>query len=256
MIANSGKTIIAFAMAGLFATSAFAQQSGIRKIQIQDPPEQAPQVAAPVPMTFEHIELRPKDEANRDEEFLAFRTQLLAAIEARDLPFLLAHIDENVKCSFGGCAGIAAFKTEWKLDTNPQESKLWGELKRVLSLGGTFKRDVFTAPWTFSEFPSEFDASKFAVVTGRSVNIRQRPRSNAAPMGKVTYLVVRDLQHEETKEIVEVIGNDSYTWQKIGLPDGSAGYVYGKFFRKPLDYRAAFKPIDDVWKLTMFVAGD
>jgi len=34
------------------------------------------------------------------------------------------------------------------------------------------------------------------------------------------------------------------------------GYVYGRYVRRPLDYRVAFNKIDGAWKLTAFVKGD
>jgi hypothetical protein len=207
------------------------------------------------PKTFPRVRLMPVDEAQRDKAFEDFRTRLLAALKTKDLAFLLAHVDQNIKNSFGGQNGIAEFRRKWKLDTKPAKSELWAELQRVVELGGTFKREVFTAPYVFAKFPEEFDAYSYGAITGRNVNIRTQPRSNAPGLGKESLTIVRMLGQGE-KEVVELIGNDAWPWRKIGLPDGTEGYVYGKFVRSPLDYRAFFKPVGDTWKLFGFMAGD
>lgn len=204
---------------------------------------------------FPDVKVRPLDEADRDAEFEAFRKELINKIKLRDIEFLVNHVADDIKFSFGGGHGKADFIKQWELDTKPRRTALWNELLAVLELGGAFHRAEFTAPYVFMLFPSQFDGYKYGAITGRNVNIREQPRSTSRSIGKESYTVVRLLPNEE-KEVVEVIGNESHPWVKIGLPAGEIGYVYGKYVRSPIDYRATFRPIDGTWKMVSFLAGD
>lgn len=205
---------------------------------------------------FEHVAFRPIDEARRDKDFTEFRVHLVAAVETKDLHFLVSHLAEDVKTGGGQVEGIAAFRQMWRLDSNPDASPIWGELKGILKFGGTFQRDVFTAPYVATRFPSQFDPYRYGVITGANVNVREGPGSTARRVSKVTYTVVRIIRDLKDKRFEEYIGGESHPWQKIGLPSGEIAYVYGKYLRTALDYRASFKPSGSKWKMIALVSGE
>ena len=65
-------------------------------------------------------------------------------------------VHPTVKVAFDGSDGIEAFK-ESHLN-NPKED-FWTEFGQILSLGGRFRTpDSFDAPYTFSDWPDDFDA--------------------------------------------------------------------------------------------------
>ena len=102
--------------------------------------------------------LNPIDEGRSDASFIEFRTNLLAAIERKDLDYVLSQCHEDVMVSFGSEGGVADFRSMW-FDGDPEDSEFWQTMKKILDLGGTwFSEDpvTFAAPYVFSTFPDEF----------------------------------------------------------------------------------------------------
>lgn len=198
-----------------------------------------------VPMKLTEI-----DEAGRDEEFQSFRERLISAIKLKDVSLLMNYVGENIDLG-GGQSGPDAFRRMWNLDSGPAESEIWSALYRVLELGGVFRREVFTAPYVYAKWPEEYPMDEFAVVTGRHVNLREEARSNSAPKGKLTYDIVK-LANDDEPRVMEIIGNESYFWEKIILPNGETAYVYGKYLARPDGYFAQFRPTGDGWKMITF----
>jgi hypothetical protein len=96
--------------------------------------------------------LHPVDEAARDASLFILRARLLEAVQQRDTAFILSCLSPDIFNSFGGNAGVAGFKEEWKPDQ--PNSKLWPTLATVLALGGSFQNEkTFAAPYTYSRFP-------------------------------------------------------------------------------------------------------
>jgi hypothetical protein len=207
---------------------------------------------------FPSIEVRPVDEAEKDPSFVEFRKRLTEAIEKRDVDALFRALDDKVQCSFGGDDGTDEFAEMWGLRTNPNESRVWKELGDVLRLGGRFfespEGNEFRAPYVFTDFPEELDPFEHGLVTGRNVRVRARPDSKSDVVATVSYLAVKYLESNELPS--ERVGQESYPWRRVSLPDGTAGYIWGKYVRSPIDYRAGFSKTSGAWKMTFFLAGD
>jgi hypothetical protein len=97
---------------------------------------------------------------------------------------LLDVVDPGIKNTFGDDNGVQAFSRIWELDR--ADSALWGELRRVLTLGGTFEGpDTFVAPYVFSNWPSEFDAFDHVALVGDAPRVLQpieRPLVDGRPL--------------------------------------------------------------------------
>jgi len=192
--------------------------------------------------------LKPVDEAPLDPEFLAFRTRLQAAVSNHDAAALMDVVHVEIKNGFGGDDGINAFREMWRPED--PKSELWMQLGTVLGLGGSFDEpSEFTAPYTFSKWPSGVDSFDFVAVTAAEVRLRAEPSSDAPVVGTVSYALLQlDTDFDSTRIV-------PHEWTTVKY-NGKKGYVASRFVRSPIDYRARFSRLNGTWKLTFFLAGD
>lgn len=188
--------------------------------------------------------LLPVDEAAAVSDFLSFRSQLRAAVAKRDLKVILAAMSKNVKLSFGGAEGHSDFLTIWKPES--PDSKLWEELANVLDLGGTFdSQGAFTAPYVFSQWPSEKDAFTHMAAIGTGIRVRTAPNARAPVIAFLDF------------SVVEISDDDpALDWVKVKLSPGRAGYVHVRYLRSPLEHRIRFEKQEGRWQVVFFLAGD
>lgn len=210
---------------------------------------------------FKPAKLKPVNESKKNTELRKFLQDLLKVIENKDVEGLKSYIDSNIKASFGGDDGISDFIEMWELDIKPEKSMVWQELKNAILLGGTFNKDnenAYYTPYLHTRFPSDYDAFEYAAITGNNVNIRDKPSTGGNVVTKLSYDIVKVLQYDMTaSKQREKIGDQTHDWMKIQMADGKTGYVWGKFCRSSIDYRAGFAKVrDEGWKMTFFVAGD
>src|SRR5258706_126988 len=78
--------------------------------------------------------LPPVDRCAPDPSFVAFRSQLRAAVARRDGVWLLSIAAPDIEYSFGDTPGRAGFARVWGLN-RPATSRIWRELGEVLRLG-------------------------------------------------------------------------------------------------------------------------
>lgn len=210
---------------------------------------------------FKPAKLEPINESKGNVVLRKFLKDLLKVIEKKDVKGLKTFIDPNIQASFGGDKGIDDFIEMWELDIKPQKSMVWQELKNAILLGGTFNKDnenAYYTPYLHTRFPSDYDAFEYAAITGNNVNIRDKPSTGGNVVTKLSYDIVKVLQYDMTaSKQREKIGDQTHDWMKIQMADGKTGYVWGKFCRSSIDYRAGFAKVrDEGWKMTFFVAGD
>lgn len=202
--------------------------------------------------------LLPLDQGPLNTHFTRFRTLLLQAIEEKDAAFLLDHVDASIKMSYGVENGKQDFITSWELDNRPGNSRIWDHLRELLQLGGIFMDKTlqsFTAPYTFhADVPDPYE---YYIITGTEVRIRQKPSLQGAVLGSLNYdVVLRAPYDPDETQVVETIGGESHPWIKIQFGQQDTGYVFGKFVRSPIDFRANFTHKNGKWMMTFFVAGD
>lgn len=203
------------------------------------------------PEAFPQVRVLPVDEAEQKPEFQTFRAQLLEAVRVRDLKFLLDHVDPAITYSFGEEFGINGFITHWKLKEAPEKSRLWGQLDRLLRLGGMFtdeEQSFFIAPYTFVNFPTFIAASRFAVV----VDERALVYADADPASRV----IATVSHEVVKWKFQPGPYDPEALVKVVIHTGEPGFIKRKSIRSPIDYRAGFQNQNGVWKMMFLVSGD
>lgn len=212
------------------------------------------------PPRFERFQLVPVDEAQDDPSFLTFRKELQAAIKKRDTAALLAALHPEFKSSFGGDGGIEEFVRMWGLaEADSASSKVWHELARVLEHGGAFvpvnESRVFIAPYVSARFPDEYDSFEYAAVTGENVKVRKSPSSTGEIAATVSHEIVY-VRPNRDEDKAETIGGESHPWIPVVLWNGVEGFIYGKYVRSPLGWRAGFEKQDGKWKMTFFLSGD
>jgi len=200
--------------------------------------------------------VRPVDDAKLNPSFLAFRTKLISAAERKDSQFILSILDPKIELSFGGDAGIQAFKRIWKIDS--KNSEFWAAFLQVIKNGGQFtgegatRLNLFAAPYPHTAWPDDLDGFEHSVIFGNNVNLRKEPNMNAEVVTRLSYNVVRI-----ESETVPKSGRSEYPgWRQVTTLGGLRGFVKQEFVRSPLDYRAGFERKRGVWKMIFFIAGD
>lgn len=236
------------------------QQTEIGSQQI-DETEIAQQTAESTDYVFPPAKLEPINEAKQNAELQKTLKSLLAVINNKDVDGLKTYVDANIKISFGAEYGINDFLEMWELDLKPEKSLLWQELKNAIVLGGTFdddNRNAYYTPYTFTHFPDKYDAFEYAVITGNKVNIRSEPSTKGTVVAQLSHDVVKVISYDrDFGKQMQTIGDQTHDWQKIQMADGKFGYVWGKFCRTGIDYRAGFAQVrNEGWKMTFFLAGD
>lgn len=204
--------------------------------------------------------VRPVDEAAKDASFLAFRKKLIEAAERRDANYIIGILDPNIRLSFGGDQGVADFRRMWKI--GHKDSPFWEEFLAVIKNGGAFsgegrnKMSLFTAPYTFSNWPDDIDGFEYHVIFGNRVNLREKPSMTAAVIGQLSYNIVKIDDAASVRKNTGAEGDWAYDWVKVETLGGKTGFVKGEFVRSHIDHRAGFEKKKGVWKLTFFLAGD
>lgn len=196
--------------------------------------------------------LLPSDEAVQDAELFAFRARLQAAVARHDTAAVLEVVDPDIKNTFGGDDGVAAFRRLWKLGSG-DDSRLWDELGLVLALGGSFqappqgKRDTFVAPYIFSRWPEEIDAFQHVAVLGTDVRVRAEPDLSSRVLATLSFDIV---------PLADGAVPGRGEWTAVKLRDGRTGHIASRYIRSPIAHRAFLTRKGGQWRLSLFVAGD
>ncbi len=240
-----------------------AEDSLERKAQKADPASlrqayQNYQEAREDPMPTHQIEeagkLYPVDEAPLDTAFFVFREELIDAVEEKNIFAVMEAVADDIKVGSGGENGIAAFAGAWQLESEEktQQSPLWKVLAEMLRRGGAFHKDRrrFVAPYVYATWPEEYDAFTHAAVNGAGVRLRSEPSLRSRILTMVSYDIVEFLGEEDKTETID---GKTYPWIHLKTPDGTEGYLWGKFIDRPTGYRAGFEKRDDVWKMVFLL---
>ncbi len=205
----------------------------------------------------DRTKLYPFDEAAKLPDFKAFRDTFYQAVVDKNVDYLLSRTSDHIKFSFGDDAHKEAFIKAWKLHRAPKSSQLWQELKTILELGGGFFENDskrFIAPYLFVTEKIE-DAFTEGAVLGKNVRLRAAADSGSEILESLTYDKVR-LPVTSMAPVEETINGERHPWLKAVTAEGTEGYVYGKYIRIPIDFRAIFEQQNGRWMMVAFVAGD
>lgn len=214
-----------------------------------------PDLGMPVIQSKETNKLNPVDEAPLNTDFAKFRAELLKQVAAKNADFVLKHLDENVKVSFGSDGGLEDFKSYWFTDAK-RENEFWQTFGNMLRLGGTFdddSRNSFTFPYPFATWNDNYDPFTHGVITGSGVRLRDAPNKSGAKVASLSYDIV---EFKSRSEKTETINGQTHSWLEVGTYNNQTGFVFGQFVYSAIGYRGNFQKVGDTWKLKFFIAGD
>lgn len=196
------------------------------------------------------LRMEPVDQASQDPSFAAYRDMLLQAIRTRDSNAVVNLASTDIMLSFGGDAGRGSLRRNLEGFESWQGEAYWGELQRVLELGGVFLEDgAFCSPYLACLDPpgcADCDPFETVFVTGGDVAARDAPESDARIVARLSYDVLR-------------MDADAYSgenWYPVHLPTGRKAFVSAADARMSIDYRARFEKTGGRWVMTVFIAGD
>lgn len=213
----------------------------------------APPAAAQV--SSQAHKLLPSDNAADDPSFFTFRSQLMQALQRQDTAYLFSVLADDIRNTFGGDDGIAAFKRLWGLDQpdSVAQSSVWETLLRVLSLGGRLRGDVYQAPYVSALWPEAIDPFEFVAIVGDRVTVRAAADPNAAIVALLSFDVVT---FREWKDLGPKGNVTASSWANVELGSGHTGWVRARFAYSPVGWRAYFVKRSGRWVLVQFAAGD
>ena len=216
----------------------------------------------PTALTREAGKAYPVDEAPRDPSFVAFRQDLLAAVERRDGEAIAAAVADTIHYSFGADDALKpGFLSHWRFDgQGGPPRQFWEALGDVLRGGGVWRDRPdgsagFYAPYTASA-GEVTDPYVEVIITGRGVNVRAEPTVTAPILTQLSYDIVPVPQGHLVDGDSLTIDGRAYDWTAVRLPGGAIGYVVDKYVASPIDYRASFSRRGGTWRMTSFIAGD
>ena len=178
--------------------------------------------------------LLPVDEATKDPSLVAFRTELLAAVRARDFDKIVSMTDPKIRTDFGGGGGSDALRKAL------QDADVLRDLEFLLTHGGKFVGESFWAPYVYSAWPEAHDAFEHYAVIGENVPLYDRQHGQ----------VIANLSHDIVRRASDV---DAIN---IRTADGRQGWIEPGQLYSPVGYRAGFVRVGGRWKMNALVAGD
>ncbi|MDR0469200.1 MAG: hypothetical protein LBH09_04435 [Peptococcaceae bacterium] len=204
-------------------------------------------------IVLEH-KLMPPSELNEDSEFWETYSELVDAIDKKNLLALDGFLDDDIIVSFGGKKGKLDFYEEWELNDNPELSKVWAEIERTIQLGGIFnvEEKAYVAPYIYINFPNEFDTFEHLAITNKDVHVYEKEDIDSDVIDILCYNIVKRKKW------------DSGFWTKtdqdfiqIETISGRIGYVQKQYIRSPSDYRFSIKCNNNgEWKIIYMISGD
>jgi hypothetical protein len=208
----------------------------------------------------------PRDESYTDPELATFVTKLLEAIDKRDQHFLYSALAIDVSGIRGDASGVADFKEEWNSESD--SSVVWILMKKAIELGGVFLHDTndltgkyqFVFPYVY-DMPLDIEDDYFSigVVTGKNVNLREKPNTASPIKTKLTYDVIWFLdgaQYGATTSGTNPYGETE--WYQVETYDRQyRGWVNWQYVYSPIWYRMfLYEDPRYGWKISAFLAGD
>lgn len=193
------------------------------------------------PARAQEAPLPPVDAGAKDASWVQFHKRLLAAVEQRDVKFLLSILDPKVRNSFEKPDGVKAFVEQWDLDTpaKAKDSPLWTEMRSMLRFGAapveaaTGER-LLCLPYVAVTFPPTIDPYLFAAIVVADAPVFAKPSTQAQIVATLSHQIVGvedwDLEDE---------AKSPQRWVKVVLKNGG-GYMASEHVRSAIEARACF----------------
>ncbi len=197
--------------------------------------------------------LEPIDEAINDREFLAFRTNLRAAVRTFDIEAVTAIAGNDIKLSRGGSAGRETFRQWLTIDEPGDPESYWHALERVVEFGGVFlDPDTFCTPYFACV---DLPICEVEVCDGYSEFIAITPSAPVYAQPGRDWAVIAQLDYEVVLHAPDDDPFKHFPWYRISLADGRTGWISKPDFYRPVDYHATFERRSGRWEMTEFFAG-
>ncbi len=205
-------------------------------------------IAALQASQVEPLRAPPIDQCGGDPTFVEYRQKLSTIVTRKDAAALKQLVSPDILVSFGGDGGWVELAREWKLD-QAQQSELWGELAKVLSLGCEEVGDSRIVPGNFNQLADLGDGLPPYFAVQKDAALRSLPDDNGALVMLLDNHVLIEFLDDEPDTVPE-------GWLHARLTNGQSGYVRRSAVRSVIDYRAGFEKREGRWVMTSFVAGD
>jgi len=135
-------------------------------------------------------------------------------------------------------------------------TRMWQELRDMLSLGVRHSDPDFCAPYAYITFPRELSYIDHLVITGSNVPIRAEPNATAPIIDHLSYDIVTYLWRGRGAVVWDTIGGERDHWLRIRTPSGETGYVWGKEAWRPVDSHVCFHKTDGQWMMRSWTSPD
>lgn len=208
----------------------------------------------------------PRNESAQDPTLAIFVTDLKKAIAAKDEKWIKAALDKDVMSSLGDEPGIETFLNYWTPENDSTD--FWPYLKRVVDMGGVFLHDEgdetgrhqFVFPYTYDiDLEMEDDYYMAGAITGKNVNLRSAPNTNAAVVTRLSHNVIFFIYDEDVDPAdVGLNSCGDPQWYQVTTYDKKfRGWVNWQYVYSLMGPRLfLFKDKKGDWKISAFVAGD
>jgi hypothetical protein len=190
------------------------------------------------------------DEAAGDASWVSFKKQLLAAVEKRDLKFVLGILDRNVRASIDGTRGVAGFRKAW--DVGAADTPLWRELRAALFLGSAYLKKEkgpreLCAPYLLARWPDDLFPDDHGAIITKEVLVKADPSAESPTLQILSYEIVPVTDWEVADKIL----GDRQRWVKVKVASGE-GYVPDEQIRSPIEHSACFIKTGGGWRMSAF----
>jgi len=194
-----------------------------------------------VPAAAQEAPLQPVDAGAKDASWLQFHKRLVAAVEQRDLKFLLSILDPKVRNSFEKPDGVKSFVEQWDLDTpaKAKDSPLWNEMRSMLRFGAApveaaGGERLLCLPYVAVTFPPSIDPFLYAAVVTVDAPVFGKPSSQAPIIATVSHQIV-GVEEWDLEDDVK----SPQRWVRVVLKTG-IGYMASEHVRSAIEARACF----------------
>jgi hypothetical protein len=187
---------------------------------------------AQVSLVAENVQVLPVDEAVRDPQLLATRSQLMAAAKKHDFEPKAKLTDPNIRTECGK-HGIPALREFFTASHDG-----WHDFYRSLQLGGVFRQPLeFSSNYLVSRFPQNLQPEDYEVVVGEDAALREQPDNNSGVIAHLSHNVVTRLA-------------DSGDWVKVQVGTGATVYLQRDELGSPTGLTVTLNRLRGKWLIT------
>lgn len=206
--------------------------------------------------------LAPVDAGTSDASWVQFHKRLVAAVEQRDLKFLLSILDPKIRNSFEKPDGVKSFVEQWELEpARAKDSPLWNEMRTMLRFGAaplesaTGER-LLCLPYVAVTWPPTVDPYLYAAIVIPDAPVFDKPSTQAQIITSLSHQIVG----VEDWDLHDADPKAPQRWVRVVLKTG-VGYLASEHIRSAIEARACFTrsrgkvATAGPWRMVSFTVG-